>query len=137
MSETISRLIAIGVGGAVGAMARYGVGILCERTWGDRYAIGTLLVNSIGCFLLGFLMHEVWLATGGEDRPTQAVPIWHSGLAVGLLGGLTTFSTFGYQTVRHLEAGEFGIAMLNIGANVVIGLTAAGLGLAAARLVAS
>lgn len=118
-------------------MARYGVGLLCERAWGDRYAIGTLLVNSIGCFLLGFLMHEVWLATGGEDKASQTVPIWHSGLAVGLLGGLTTFSTFGYQTIRHLEAGEFGIAMLNVGANVILGLTAAGLGLAAARFVAS
>ncbi len=137
MSEMLTRLFAIGLGGAMGAMSRYGVGVLCERAWGDRYAIGTLLVNSVGCFLLGFLMHEVWLATSGDDRTTQAVPIWHSGLAVGLLGGLTTFSTFGYQTIRHLEAGEFGIAMLNVGANVLLGLAAAALGLATARFLTS
>lgn len=137
MSETVARLIAIAIGGATGALARYGVGILCVRAWGERFAFGTLLVNALGCFVLGFLMHEVWLATGGENRTGQPLPIWHTGLTVGLMGGLTTFSTFGYQTIRHVEAGELGLAMLNVAANVVIGLAAAGLGLGAARLITS
>lgn len=128
MSDTAARLVAIAAGGALGALARYGVGVACARVWGERFAYGTLLVNVAGCFALGLLMHEAWLTS------QRLTPHAHAGLAVGLLGGLTTFSTFGYQTVRHVEAGEVGLAVLNIAANVFVGLLAAMLGVYAARL---
>lgn len=128
MTDTAYRLIAIALGGAAGALTRYGVGVACARAWGERFGYGTLLVNAVGCFALGVLMHETWAA--GERLSPHA----HAGLAVGLLGGLTTFSTFGYQTVRHVDSGEPGLALLNIAANVVVGLAAAAAGLAAARL---
>lgn len=117
----------IAFGGAAGALARYGTGVACARLWGERFAIGTLAVNAVGCFLLGWLMHESWLA--GERLSPHA----HAGLTVGLLGGLTTFSTFGYQTVRHMEQGEPGLAALNVAANVAIGLGAAMAGVALGR----
>ena len=127
MNETLYRLTAIGLGGALGALARFGVGVLCVRLIGVRFGYGTLIVNGIGCFLLGMLMHEAVIASG------RLSPHMHAGLTIGLLGGLTTFSTFGYQTVRHLELGEPGLALLNVGANVLIGLTAATGGLMLAR----
>lgn len=121
------KFIAIAVGGALGALARYGVGELCAQSFGSRFGYGTLLVNAVGCFILGVLMHEA-LANGQRLSPHV-----HSGLTVGLLGGLTTFSTFGYQTVRHVELGEPGLALVNVMANVVIGLAAAAAGVVLAK----
>lgn len=113
------RLVAVAVGGAVGAVTRYGVGAGCVALWGPRFGHGTLVVNVVGCFLLGLLMHESLIAA------ERFAPAWHAGLTVGLLGGLTTFSTFGYQTVRHLEHGETLLAVANVTLNVVLGLAAA------------
>lgn len=127
MIETTYRFAAIGLGGALGAMSRYGVGLACARVWGDRFGYGTLLVNAIGCFALGVLMHEAWVA---GDRIS---PHAHAGLTIGLLGGLTTFSTFGYQTIRHMELGEPWLALLNVVTNVILGLIAAVAGLALAK----
>ena len=127
MSDMLWRLTAIALGGALGAVGRYGAGILCIRLWGERFGYGTLLVNVLGCFVLGLLMHESWIAA------ERLSPHAHAGLTVGLLGGLTTFSTFGYQTVRHLELGEPGLAIANVGANLVAGLCAAMAGLALGR----
>ncbi len=127
MIEMAYRFAAIGLGGALGAMTRYGVGLACVRAWGDRFGYGTLLVNAVGCFILGILMHEAW-AVGDRLSPHA-----HAGLTIGLLGGLTTFSTFGYQTVRHMELGEPWLAMFNVAVNVVLGLIAAAAGLALTR----
>lgn len=127
MSEALYKVIAIALGGGIGAVTRFGVGMACESLWGSRFAHGTLVVNTVGCFALGLLMHEAWLAI---DKP---VGPWHAGVTVGLLGGLTTFSTFGYQSIRHLEAGEPALALVNVALNVVLGLAAAAFGLALAR----
>ncbi|MEO0530750.1 MAG: CrcB family protein [Planctomycetota bacterium] len=127
MSDQLMRMAAIGLGGALGAVLRYGMGLACASVWGDRFGHATLLVNVVGCFVLGLLMHEAWVAA---EKP---VGVWHAAVTVGLLGGLTTFSTFGYQTIRHLDAGEPGLAMANIALNVVLGLAAAAGGLSIAR----
>lgn len=127
MSESMLRLLAIALGGAAGAVTRYGVGVACAAAWGARFAYGTLIVNVVGCFLLGLLMHEAWLPA---DKGSVH---WHTGVSVGLLGGLTTFSTFGYQTIRHVEAGEPLLAIGNVGLNVTLGLIAAGAGLMVSR----
>lgn len=128
MNESVVRLLAIATGGALGAVTRYGVGVACAAAWGSRFAYGTLLVNVVGCFVLGVCMHEAWLA------PDRSASHWHAGLTVGLLGGLTTFSTFGYQTIRHVDAGEPLLAILNVGLNVTLGLLAAVAGLLLARV---
>lgn len=128
MSESLYKVAAIALGGGLGAVTRYSVGLACESLWGARFGHATLLVNVVGCFALGLLMHEAWVAA---EKP---VGPWHAGLTVGLLGGLTTFSTFGYQTIRHVEAGEPLLALANVALNVVLGLAAAGSGLYLARV---
>lgn len=127
MGESLLRLGAIAIGGAAGALSRHVVGVACHAAWGDRFAYGTLVVNVVGCFVLGLLMHEAWVPDGGRAGAL------HSGLTVGMLGGLTTFSTFGYQTVRHLDAGEPALALANVALNLLLGIGAAAAGLAAAR----
>lgn len=122
--------ITIAIGGACGAVSRYGVGLACQQVLGDRFGYGTLLVNVVGCFLLGLLMHF------GVALPEKWPHLAHPGITVGLLGGLTTFSTFGFQTIQHFESGEVRLGLINIAANVLLGCLAAALGLWAARALA-
>lgn len=96
------------------------------RALGTAFPVGTLVVNVLGCFLLGLLMH-VGTATDLIPRPARV------GLGVGLLGGLTTFSTFGWETVKLAEEAQWALAAANITANVLLGLGAAWLGIVTAR----
>ena len=110
--------------GAAGAVCRFLVGLACVRLLGGHFAYGTLVVNVVGCFLLGVLLH---LATSDEWR---LAPHTHAGMTIGFLGALTTFSTFGLETVRHAHEGDWHLAALNVAANVVLGLLGAAGGLA-------
>ena len=116
-------LLAIAAGGATGAVARYLTSAACVQYLGDRFGYGTLLVNVVGCFLLGLIMQDGLTAT------TRSPWLSHPGLTAGLLGGLTTFSTFGYQTVVHFQRGELKLALMNVAANVVLGCLAAAAGM--------
>ncbi len=109
--------------GAVGAVCRHGANLLAFRVFGPPFPIGTLAVNVVGCFLLGMLSHF------GH----RLGPVFQPALAAGFLGSLTTFSTFSYETVRFLEDGRFGLAGLNLAANLGMGLAAAWFGLDLAR----
>ena len=122
----LQNLWGVAFAGAVGAMARYGLHLWATRTWGERFPWGTLLVNVIGCLLLGFVVELVW-------RTQTSSPWLRIYLPVGLLGGFTTFSTFSYETLRHLERGEWATAGLNVAVNVGLGLLATALGFWAAR----
>ena len=116
----------VGVAGAAGAISRYGVGILAQRSLGSHFAFGTLLVNVLGCLLLGFLL-EI-------ERNTDLVPHPMSLLfAVGFLGAFTTFSTFGYETMRYLQEGSSNLALINISANLILGCGAIWVGWMVAR----
>jgi CrcB protein len=122
------ELLAIAAMGAFGAVARYAVSGWAYRFLGDRMAWGTLAVNVLGSFLLGVLM------TAGLQ--SSALPrLWRVALGVGFLGAFTTYSTFSYETVRYLEQGAYMTAVTNVGLNLIVGLFAAGLGLAFGRLV--
>ena len=107
----------VALGGALGAMARYGAGLMCSGAFGDRFPWGTLLVNVLGCFLLGWLLQS----TTTSDTAKLAV-------GAGFLGAFTTFSTFGVQTLQAWQRSP-ALAFLNIGTNVLLGLLAAGLGI--------
>ncbi len=128
MTDAWIRVAAVAVGGAVGSVARYVVGVGMMALWGERFPLATLLVNVVGCFALGLLMHEAWAPA------TRHGGLWHAGVTVGLLGGLTTFSTFGYQTIRHLDVGEPLLALANVALNMVLGLAAAAAGLWLSRV---
>ena len=120
-------LIAIGFAGALGALARYGVSLAALRWFGEDFPYGTLGVNLAGCFLLGVLA-ELTMEDAGLAPQTRAI------LGTGFLGAFTTFSTFGVETYRAMQAGAWGVAASNVAINVVGGivLVAAGVGLAAA-----
>ncbi len=116
----------IGLFGAAGAVARYACSGWALRILGTGFPYGTLVVNVLGCFLLGLLTRYGQASTAIPDH-------WRTGLQIGLLGAFTTFSTFGYETLMQLENGDWRGAMLNVAANVLVGLAAVWLGVYVAR----
>ena len=113
------------LGGALGALARWGVAEALPRS-DDGWPWGTLLVNLTGCLLLGLL--AAVLAARAPDSP-WARPF----LGVGVLGGFTTYSTFAVETVGLAGAGAAGVAVGYVVASVAGGIAAAALGTLAAR----
>jgi CrcB protein len=123
-------ILLVGLAGAAGAMSRYGVGVWAEKALGSHFAYGTLLVNALGCLALGFLL-ELERGTNLISPPVRIL------VAVGYLGAFTTFSTFGYETLRFFQAGTPHLAWLNIAGNLGLGLLGVWLGLMGARSVAA
>jgi len=107
--------LVIAVGGALGAVSRYYVTAFVVRTAGGSFPYGTMVVNVLGSFALGFLL--VWL----QSRTTSAQIRQFVG--IGFLGSFTTFSTFSLETVELTRAGEFwragGYAVGSLAAGVV------------------
>lgn len=116
----------IATGGALGAMARHGVGLLAAQALGDRFPWGTFAVNALGSFVLGFLF-QWFLAREGASEGVRLMAM------TGFLGAFTTFSTYSVQSVRLLQDGELALAGANVVGNVVAGLGLAWLGILAAR----
>jgi len=112
--------------GAFGCLARYFLSGWVYTLLGRGFPYGTFAVNITGAFLIGLIM-ELAL------RSTMISANLRTGLTVGFLGGLTTFSTFSYETFRLLEDGEFIIAAGNVLASVVVCLAFTWLGIVAAR----
>lgn len=117
----MDKLLIIGVGGFLGAIARYGISGLVHRHYDGRFPLGTLTVNVLGCFVIGALMTLV------EERHFFN-PELRAFLMVGLLGSMTTFSTLGYETVALARGAEIRLALANFAANGFIGLGAVLLG---------
>ncbi|MGE0383263.1 MAG: fluoride efflux transporter CrcB [Gammaproteobacteria bacterium] len=116
------QILLVGVGGFAGSIARFLVGGWVQQWIGrSDFPLGTLAVNVIGCLLIGSLaqLADSRAAFGAEARAL---------VFVGLLGGFTTFSSFGNETVNLWRNGEAGFALANIGANVVLCLAAVWLG---------
>lgn len=120
--------VLVGAGGAAGSVARYFVS-LGAAPISARFPAGTLVVNGVGCLLAGVMLFFVTKM----DAPSAPVRLL---VATGFLGGLTTFSAFGSETVRLMQLGDYRRAAMNIAANLVLGLLAVLAGYAAARAVA-
>ena len=118
-------VMAVALGGAIGSVLRFTVTLAASTTIGIG-AIGTLAVNVMGCLLIGSLAEATILGTGIPDRLQLAI-------RVGLLGGLTTFSTFGYEAVVFQEKAGFPTAFAYVSANVFLGLAAVWTGIVATR----
>ena len=118
----------VAAGGAVGSLLRFAAGRVAIHFLGPGSVMGTFFVNVTGSFALGFfLAYALQRAEiSAEVRAT---------IAIGLLGGYTTFSTLSYDTIRLLESGELVRAGINIGANLIVGLAAAYLGILSGRAV--
>lgn len=123
----MQQVLAVAVGGALGCLCRFGANVACVRWFAAPVFYSTLAVNVVGAFLVGLL----------AGLPFLQHPLLTAGVAVGFLGGLTTFSTFSIETIRLWEAQTIAAAALNIAANVVLSLLAVKLGLSTAQLFAT
>lgn len=121
------QILAIAGGGALGAVARFGVSTGVYRWLGRDFPWGTLAVNLLGSFAMGLLF--VLLLERGLFAPEA-----RSAVLVGFLGAFTTFSTFSLETLSLVEQGETLRALLNIAASVLLCLLACWAGILSARL---
>ncbi len=119
------NLLLVALGGAIGSAARYLVGVFIGNHFGPDFPWGTFIVNVSGSFLIGVVVAFV----GGGILPAEARPF----LAVGVLGGYTTFSTYSHETLQLVQDGELGAVALNSLGQVVAGLVAVYLGVVIAR----
>lgn len=114
--------LAVAIGGAVGACLRFGINELAMNVLGKSFPFGTLLVNILGSFVLGWLYA---LFSSG----VLAVSPWRALIAIGLIGAFTTFSTFSLDSVLLIQQGDWLKAIANVLLNVLLCLTLAWLGL--------
>ena len=112
-------LLLVGLGGALGAMARYGLALIVGRLWPTAFPLATLLINSAGALAMGLFVGLMarWLPPWQEEARLF--------VAVGLLGGFTTFSAFSLDTVVLIERGE----LLQAGAYVLLSVVVCLIGL--------
>jgi len=123
----MERALFITLGGAIGTALRYFASLLAARWFGSEFPYGTLIVNLSGAFIIG-LVQEL----GTE---TLLIPDnMRLFLTTGMMGGLTTYSTFSYETVRLMEANAWSQAWINIFVTTVICLSLCFLGIAVGRL---
>lgn len=123
----IKVLLAVALGGALGSVLRFLAGYFVSLNWPRHFFVATLSVNLVGCFLIG-LFSGLFLTR--TDLPLEL----RSGITVGLLGGLTTFSSFSLETLRLIEGGQTAMAMGYFIASLVGGLLAAWVGLGLGRV---
>ena len=121
----MERLLWICLAGAAGSGARYLVALWAAQRFGSAFPFGTLIVNLAGCFAIAALMHAGVML--GWPATTRAA------VTIGFIGGMTTYSSFNYETMRLFEEGASATAALNLTVTVLGGFMAGWLGLLAAR----
>ena len=114
-------ILVVGIGGFIGAVARYLLSGMVQRLHGGAAVVGTMTVNLLGCLLIGAAMGLV------EDRPLLGPRVSPFPM-VGLLGSFTTFSTFAYQTTEMIRGGQMASALSSATGNVLLGVAAVVLG---------
>lgn len=128
MTHLLPNLLAIALGGAMGALSRYGISNLVTTLLHHRhFPFGTLTVNVLGSLMMGALFV---LVVQNEAVRRE----WESVLTVGFLGAFTTFSTFSLETMVMLNAGRIGAAALYLAGSVTLCVLACGLGMRFARV---
>ena len=123
----MGELFVIGLGGAIGAVFRFVLGNTLTRILGGEWPYGTFVINLVGCFLMGVLMTVI------VERGLLP-PIWRMFLCVGLLGGFTTFSSFGFEGFTLLTEGRLLESLYYIGGSLACGLVAVTAGVLLARI---
>ncbi|MGB9761076.1 MAG: fluoride efflux transporter CrcB [Sulfurihydrogenibium sp.] len=122
----MDKYLVLAFGGAVGTIGRYLVGVYSAKLLGTNFPYGTLIVNVLGSFIIGFFM-IIFLEKLSLD------PIWRLFVAVGFCGGFTTMSSFSFETLMLLSDGEYLKAFLNVFLNVFLSLGSTFLGIVLAR----
>ena len=123
----MKNLLIVAFGGALGALARYGLSSWTQTRIQGAFPWGTLVVNATGCLAIGVLWHLV------EDKGTVG-PAGRLLIATGILGAFTTFSAFGLETVVLIQTRQFAWALGNVAGNVILGFGFVWLGRAAPTL---
>jgi fluoride exporter len=121
----MQQFLWICLGGAAGTGARYLIAVWSAQRFGSAFPYGTLLVNLTGCFVIAALMHAA-LTLGWS-------PTFRSAISIGFIGGLTTYSSFNYETMRLFAEGASATGAVNLVATVLGGFAAGWLGLIVAR----
>jgi len=123
----MEKLVLVGLGGGAGAIARYLVGVAAVRTLGHGWPYGTFAVNIIGGFAMGLLVDWLAFRGGAEQERLRLL------LAVGVLGGFTTFSAYSLEIALMLRRGVYGQALIYAAASVVLSIAALTVGMAVGR----
>jgi CrcB protein len=121
----MERFLWICLAGAAGTGARYLIALWAAQRFGSSFPFGTLIVNLAGCFGIAAVMHAA--------STLSLSPTVRSAITIGFIGGLTTYSSFNYETTRLMEEGATGAAILNAMATIVGALAAGWLGMVCAR----
>ncbi len=124
----MNSVLLVGIGGFIGSVMRYLLGGYVQQSSKSIFPYGTLTVNVLGCFMIGFL------AQLAENRGVFSSEA-RAFLFIGVLGGFTTFSSFGNETLNLARDGQLLIAFANVGLNVFVGLLAVWLGRTVSYLV--
>ena len=111
----MKRLLILALAGALGTLARYGLGGLVQRIAGPAFPWGTFMVNAIGCFLFGL----VWTFS---ERRLLISPEHRIVILAGFMGAFTTFSSFAFETSRQLQDAQWGFAAANMLLNNIVGI---------------
>ena len=119
-------MLAVALGGALGAVARYGLDRLIERRTFGLFPWSTFAINASGCVVIGVVIAAL------VDR--HHTPAWlRVGLVMGVLGGYTTFSTFAQETLDLVEESRLGLALAYSAGSVTVGVAAVFVGMHAGR----
>ncbi len=110
----LRAFLLVGMGGAIGSMARYGVGILTAKLISHPYPFATFLINITGCFLIGLLF--------GYAQKQQLTPEWWLIAATGFCGGFTTFSSFALENMNLVKEGQSTLSVIYLILSISIGL---------------
>ena len=126
---TLLKYFYIAIGGALGSLARYGVGVVVSDRMGTKFPYGTFVINITACVIIGFSLAYL-------GRRTELSAGWRFLIPVGFVGAYSTFSTFEWETFSKLQAGEFFTSSLYVVLSIVLGLAAVWCGVMLARAVA-
>lgn len=118
MNITPLAIALVGLGGATGSSLRYVVSSLIQSQTSSGFPFGTMLVNVVGCFIIGLLIGSTMSA------PTKINDNLRLLFATGFCGGFTTFSAFSSESIAFFDKGEFGLAATYIISSVILGLFA-------------
>jgi CrcB protein len=123
------RYLMVGIGGFLGAVARFWLGGEISQRMGTLFPYGTFVVNISGCYVLGLILTVLT-----ENAHWSAS--WRYLVPIGFIGAYTTFSTFEWETFQNIQSGQFLIGGLNVALSVFVGFLALWLGVLTGRVLA-
>ena len=113
----LQRYIFIALGGALGSIARYWVGVTVASRIGTRFPWGTFVINMTACIIIGFSMAYL-------GKRAELSPAWRFFIPIGFIGAYSTFSTYEWETLSSLRAGAFFISSAYAFGSLILGLAA-------------